>query len=632
MNSTCKMPQRKGFSPLANYLWDMNMRTFVLLLLIPFSGLAQKGWVAEDGAKHPIDGKVAVLVDVRPVIGTDTSEIKDYLMNHLPNLRTEGSGLMLEHSKRSPKAIHLHFAQTFRGRKVFRGTVKVNLRPDGRVLSIFDHTFAIPSDILTEFPEHDAFHEGLMVHYEYAPNGILERYTLEETFFWDGETMLPAIRLEVLEESDRFYEMVLNTDVRVIYQNDLITYFAPPAPQDSLVTLWVFNPDPLTTAQEDYGIPYADQNDQDIPELNAERVPVQAVVTFDNGTFHLRNSAVEIREVSNPVTPETTSSSNEFNFARSEVGFEDCNTLYHITRFRDHVHQLGFNDMMDYAIHADAHGLNGTDNSQFNPGTSPPSLVFGEGGVDDAEDADVIIHEYGHAIMHSAAPGSNVGTERRALDEAIGDYFASSYSRHIHPFRWEDVFTWDGHNEFWQGRSTVSTKHYPENLQQNIYSDAPIWSATLMQIWSDIGREATDAIMLQAAYSFAQGMTMPQAALLFLQADTLLFDGAHFTPIHLHMFNRGLIPRDVSVAEGERSDSRFSVHGTADFASGNGPITIVGPAPFSIELTDALGRTLLRERTDSERHTIAPDGLATGIYIVSVHSGSSVAAFKVVRQ
>ena len=55
----------------------------------------------------------------------------------------------------------------------------------------------------------------------------------------------------------------------------------------------------------------------------------------------------------------------------------------------------------------------------------------------------------------------------------------------------------------------------------------------------DIGREATDAIMIQAAYSFSEGMTMSQAALLFLQADTLLFNGANFTPIRQRMFDRG---------------------------------------------------------------------------------------------
>jgi hypothetical protein len=32
-------------------------------------------------------------------------------------------------------------------------------------------------------------------------------------------------------------------------------------------------------------------------------------------------------------------------------------------------------------------------------------LAFGEGGVDDAEDVDVVLHEYGHAIQHDTVPG-----------------------------------------------------------------------------------------------------------------------------------------------------------------------------------------------------------------------------------
>jgi len=609
----------------------MRILLLTCFALLPMLTQGQKAWVAENGAKHPIDAKEAVLLDARPTLGLDTSAIADFLLSQVQNLQTEGSGLILGHSRVSPKALHFQFDQTYHGRRVFRGAVKVNMRPDGRVLSIFDHTIAIPEGTERQFPPHDAFHAGLMVHYDHAPNGRLERYELEETFFWDGEIVLPAIRLEVLERTDRFYEMVLNTDVRVIYQNDLITYFAP-APQDSLVTLWVFNPDPLTTAGQDYGIPYADQNDQDIPELNAERIPVQAIVTYDNGTFHLRNSAVEIRDFSNPLTTETISSTNVFNFTRSEVGFEDCNTLYHITHFRDHMHQLGFTGLMDYAIHADAHALNGSDNSQFNPGMNPPSLAFGNGGVDDAEDADVIVHEYGHAIMHSAAPNSNVGTQRRALDEAIGDYFAASYSRHLNPFRWEDVFTWDGHNEFWAGRSAVSDKHYPEDLVNNIYSDAPIWSATLMQIWGDIGRNATDAIMLQAAYSFFQGMTMPQAAIAFLQADTLLFGGAHFTPIRQRMYDRGLIPWNVSVPETAQIQNHFRLLGTADFLGGNGPAIIKGQQPFTVQLMDAMGRIVHTESVPATRHRISPDGLAAGVYVLLVRSALGITGFKLVKQ
>jgi hypothetical protein len=613
------------------YLCPMRLTLrLCLLAVLPLPALAQKAWVAEDGVKHPIDTKEAVMHEARPTIAPDTSAIKAFLMANIPYLSAEGSGLMLEHSVKSPKALHFQFAQLFSGRKVFRGTVKVNMRPDGRVLSIIDHTWEVPDGTRTEFPPHDAYHDGLAVHYDHRDNGRLDRYTLEETFFPEDGEMLPCIRLEVLEHTDRYYEMVLNSDVRVIYQNDLITYSTEP--KDSVVTLWVFNPDPLTSAGQLYGVPYADQDDTDIPELNAERIPVESVVTYEDGLFRLRNSAVTITDFSAPATAATTSVEDGFNFTRSQPGFEECNALYHITRFRDHIRSLGFDELMNYPIQVDAHALNGADNSQFNSGMSPPSLAFGNGGVDDAEDADVIIHEYGHAIMHSAAPGSNVGTQRRAMDEAIGDYFASSYSRSINPFRWGDVFTWDGHNEFWDGRSTVSTKHYPEDVVNNIYRDAPIWSATLMQIWEDIGREATDAIMMQAAYSFAQGLTMPQAAVLFLQADTLLFDGAHFTPIHTWMYERGLLPFELNVSgPGERT-GRYRLLGSAGFADGSGPVTVSGPQPFTVELMDMTGRVILRENSRSGRHAIVPEGLTAGVYLLSVRGAEGLAGFRVVRR
>jgi len=595
--------------------------------------MAQKAWVAENGTPHPIDAKEAVLHPANPMLQSDSTAVAAYLLETLPNLGTPGSGLRLEQLKRSPKALHLLFVQTYMGRKVMRGSVKVNVRTNGQVLSIYDHTFAIPTDVDTLFPPHEAYHTGLMAHYEHRENGQLHHYTLEETFFFDGKTLLPAIRLEVVEQTDRHYEMVLNNGVRVIYQNDLITYHAAPAPQDSLVTLWVFSPDPLTSAQQQYTAPYVDQEDQDVGVLNAERVPRQAIATFDNGTFTLRNSAVEILEFSPPTTTVTSQASNTFNYTRAQDGFEDCNAFYHITRMRDHVHGLGFTDLMDYAIHVDAHALSGSDNSNFNAGHNPPRLSFGEGGVDDAEDADVVVHEYGHAIMHSAAPGTNTGTERRAMDEAIGDYFAASYSRNESNFRWADVFTWDGHNEYWAGRSTISTDHYPEDLQQNIYTDADIWSATLMQIWGDIGRNATDAIMLQAAYSFTSGMTMPQAAQAFLQADTLLFDGAHFGPIRQRMFNRGLLPWGVGVAEQPATTAqRFQLLGTADFATGNGAMVVVGKAPFTIELVDALGRTLRTATSTTDQLHISSIGLAAGIYVLTVRNAGAVESFKVVRQ
>jgi hypothetical protein len=62
----------------------------------------------------------------------------------------------------------------------------------------------------------------------------------------------------------------------------------------------------------------------------------------------------------------------------------------------------------------------GQDNS-FATDHPKNELRFGKGGVDDAEDAEVILHEYGHAI-HFAQSFSFASEEAGAISEGFGDY------------------------------------------------------------------------------------------------------------------------------------------------------------------------------------------------------------------
>ena len=54
-------------------------------------------------------------------------------------------------------------------------------------------------------------------------------------------------------------------------------------------------------------------------------------------------------------------------------------------------------------IKVNVNGRIDEDNSFYSPGTK--ALTFGRGGVDDAEDAEIILHEYGHSIQDNQVPG-----------------------------------------------------------------------------------------------------------------------------------------------------------------------------------------------------------------------------------
>ena len=61
-------------------------------------------------------------------------------------------------------------------------------------------------------------------------------------------------------------------------------------------------------------------------------------------------------------------------------------------------------------------------------------LRFGKGGVDDAEDAEVILHEYGHAIQDSQRlRGFGTSVEAGSIGEGFGDYWAVTVRNVIAP-------------------------------------------------------------------------------------------------------------------------------------------------------------------------------------------------------
>lgn len=303
----------------------------------------------------------------------------------------------------------------------------------------------------------------------------------------------------------------------------------------------VFMPDPLTSSQQVYSGNYIDNADATNPSLDQELYNVQLELFFENDTFFLENEHVKITNHSSPDIQPQKSTQNNFNFNRSQNGFEEVNAIYHITRFAHYFKDtLGFSNLVSYQIPVDVYALGNADASEFIRTTNPPRLNFGTGGVDDAEDADVIIHEYTHALSNSAAPATLSGSERFALEEGIADYFAAAYSKDIDDFNYKNIFSWDGHNEFWNGRTLNHNKNYLTDLTNNRYSDGEIFAAYLMEIRNQIPDTTADKIFIQSIYSWFPEMTFKDAHNLILQADTALNNSSNSQIIQAVGCSRGL--------------------------------------------------------------------------------------------
>ncbi len=230
---------------------------------------------------------------------------------------------------------------------------------------------------------------------------------------------------------------------------------------------------------------------------------------------------VEIAELQAPSTGLFQQPTSDFDFTRDEQGFEAANCYHHIDKNMRYINfDLGIPLVSMYnggVIRYDPHGFNGADNSSYGSG----NLNFGEGGVDDAEDMDVILHELGHGLHDWVTNGSL--SQVNGLSEGTGDYWANSYKRSLGFWTPADasyyyVFGWDGHNPFWPGRVTNYGAMYPGGLTGQIHTDGQIWATVLLEIWEIIGREKTDTAVLEGLATTNSSTGQQAAAIAVRQA------------------------------------------------------------------------------------------------------------------
>jgi Zn-dependent metalloprotease len=289
----------------------------------------------------------------------------------------------------------------------------------------------------------------------------------------------------------------------------------------------IFNPDPLSYAKATYGSGgYIDNNDENSSDLQARLLNVSlSGMKFANGLYQLEGNYAKITDDEAPYKGLFSQPSSYFNFNRKDDGFEAVMCYYFIEKSMNYLNTLGitvtpYQSASGGKIKFDPHGLNGSDNSYYVKSTG--ALIFGEGGVDDAEDADVVIHELGHGIHDWITNGGLSNAD--GLSEGTGDYWAQSYSRSLlnqwpstNPaYHW--VFNWDGHNPFWAGRATNDTRFYTQTVAAGIHDRGQIWATAMMRIFDGIGRTKSDKVLWEGLRMTNSLSTQEEAAAKVYQA------------------------------------------------------------------------------------------------------------------
>ena len=159
---------------------------------------------------------------------------------------------------------------------------------------------------------------------------------------------------------------------------------------------------------------------------SAGAVPLSAYATVPlrnlDGSGRLVGRWVNVRSNTGPAAYSPT---NTFLYRRDDDRFEQVMAYFWVNQAQEYLQSLGFGTTLrpvnaeSQDVRVDQYGI---DNSYS--WDKHDYIRLGKGGVDDAEDAEVIVHEYGHAVHDAQVPGFGSSLDAGAIGEAFGDYLA----------------------------------------------------------------------------------------------------------------------------------------------------------------------------------------------------------------
>jgi hypothetical protein len=422
---------------------------------------------------------------------------------------------------------HVIFSQEHLGRHVQRGYVSVHMDRNCRPFLIRNRV--VPARFLpkaTSRITRRAAHKSAYRSIRCDPH-TSSVVAMESLWYPKGRRLLPAYKLQVdaYEPRADWTIFVDTTTGKVIHKYDNLSVVSAPAR--------VFDPNPVVALGRWTQL------------MNGRKPKPLPPAAYSYATLDSLPSSGVLKGTRVHVTSDGIRSGLlDFRFSNRQRGFEEVMAYHHLDAAIRYIEELGYSGSRaifrgtrwrPLRVNAKARRLG----SSFGPSTKLIELGHIK-GIQDAEDGETILHEFGHALQDAICPNFGMSEQAAAMGEGFGDYFAASFflsrkrgaaRRPLIP----TVMSWNviGRHEFTRVRPPAmrrldSTKTFREfALNKDEHENGEIWSAALWDILQRVGRDVADRIIIESHFQLDAHATFGRGARAILHADKSLFRGRH---------------------------------------------------------------------------------------------------------
>jgi subtilisin-like proprotein convertase family protein len=287
-------------------------------------------------------------------------------------------------------------------------------------------------------------------------------------------------------------------------------------------------------------------------DANDYLVGVELQGLDDPGSGRLVGEYVNTESELSSVEP-VVESDGTWTMGRGEPGFEAAMAYYWFDYSQREIQDLGFSDIRNESFDVVPVDPDTVDNAYYSPYDQAVFLGVGSDGINEAEDAAGMTHEYGHAVLDDIAPSLIGEGEAGAYHEGFGDVFAFltllEYRTGVGELDAGCLFAWT--EELNCLRRVDEDLVYPDDREFEVHQDGRIWAGAVWDVVDALLQEAgldgigdcpgatgdtlatcdevRDRVLatnLAANYYLTSGMTLPDAAEAFMLANESNFDGA----------------------------------------------------------------------------------------------------------